>query len=368
MYPPDTSCIFNFLRLSIIPDQTNEIFQEAGNLFQNNSIDWDELYRSSKMHSLRPQVMNLLNKIPSISVPKGFSESINYYCRQNLYNQLNYIGEFFRIRNFLRKENIEIIPFKGFSLTADVYDNLADRESGDVDVFIKTDDLSRIRELMMANCYVPEEYSEKLSLKEILRKDQEYCFERIEDGKPTFRIEFHWGICPPDYGMDIRFEDLIDQTETKKIQNEEFTGLTPSAHLLLVIFHHGGKDKFFSLRHTCDIARILNKYGNLDWSWIIKMSEKYHAERLIYTGINLANSLTGIKVPSDIAEYVGSGKIRKLAENRILHMKHNLQYGNKVRYDVDNWLFRMRSRTGVMTNIRSTAATLRFLMSKIISS
>lgn len=368
MSPNKPSYIFDLLRLSIIPEQTEAVLEEARMILRNKISDWDELYRSAEIHSLRPQILNLLQKIPSVNVPEGLSESLNYYCRQNLYNQLNYIGEFFRIRNFLRKENIEIIPFKGFSLAADVYDNLADRESGDVDVFIKTDDLSRIRELMTANGYLPEEYSVNLTLREILKKDQEYSFERIEDGKPTFRIEFHWGICPPDYGMDIRFEDLIDQSEMKKIQNEELIGFTPSAHLLLVIFHHGGKDKFFSLRHLCDIARILNKYDDLDWSWINKMAERYHAERLVFTGISLAESLAGIKVPSEIVSEVGSAKIKKLAENRISHMKHNLQFRNKTRNDIDNWLFRMRSRTGVMTNIRSTGATVRFLISKLIPS
>lgn len=355
--------MFEILTLSITPGNPVDVINRAEDILKSGRVDWNELYRLATLHAIRPQVHDLLQKLSPGNIPRDSGSVFRDYTRLNLFNQLRFFHKFLEIRDLLFKENIEILPFKGFSLAALTRGNIAFREAGDVDVFARISDLQGIREAMLSNGYSPEPKYHNRSLEEILEKDQEYSFERLEGGRCIFHIEFHWGICPPDYGMNIRFEDLVTQSGPLTVQDVKFTGLTPAAQFLLAILHHGGNDKFTKLKYIDDIAYLLHDRDDLDWDWINWESKRFHAEKLVYTGVKLASVLGGIKIPSMIYKEVTAKSIEKLAIERINVLKNLGQPRNRFLYNFNNWRFRMRSRTGIRQNIKSTMATLRFVLS-----
>ncbi len=72
-----------------------------------------------------------------------FRERLNDAIQDNLLRQLRYVAEFFQIRDWLEKENITVIPYKGFWLGEVMYGNLAERYSSDIDLFIHSNALER---------------------------------------------------------------------------------------------------------------------------------------------------------------------------------------------------------------------------------
>ena len=69
----------------------------------------------------------------------------------------------------------------------------------------------------------------EFTIEEIKSRFQEYNFDRIEGDISRFHIEFHWGICPPGYGMGIRLEDLVSQTKTEKFSGQGNRSIYPRA-------------------------------------------------------------------------------------------------------------------------------------------
>jgi hypothetical protein len=358
---------FNLLLQAIRLDDPDAVVREAEKIISGNEVDWEYLYAIANVHSVKPQLAKLIEMVSSEILPGTFRERLNDACRQNLFNQLSYVLEFFRVKNFLEESGIQIIPFKGFWLAYDAYGNLADRESQDVDVFVNIQDLERIKFLMTENGYLEEDTYKKFTVGEIKSRFQEYNFDRMEGDKSRFHIEFHWGICLPEYGMGIKLEDLASQIMNVMFQGHEIQVFTPNAHLLLVLMHHGGKDRFLQLKQVNDIACILKKYEDIDWDLLISKAKRFNAEQLIYVGANIAATLTRVQIPGHIRARAESGKIDRLVKNRIrLMMKPPDQWHN-IAFNYNNWLFRMSTRTGLRTRFKITAATGKEVLIKFMS-
>ena len=69
--------------------------------------------------------------------------------------------------------------------------------------------------------------------------------------------------------------------------------------------------------------------------------------------------MAGAEVPRELEERVNRGRIRRMADDRMKVMARSPGKWSSAAVNSGNWLFRMRSRTGLMTRMRLTAATAR---------
>ena len=112
--------------------------------------------------------------------------------QDNLVRQLRYVAEFFQIRDWLEKEGIIVIPYKGFWLGEDIYGNLADRESGDIDLFIDWNELEKIKAIMTQKGYLLHEALTGLTDDYIFNELAEYNFDKYSGDICISHVEFHW--------------------------------------------------------------------------------------------------------------------------------------------------------------------------------
>lgn len=345
---------FEILRQSVRLDDPADAVRETERIIKSNQIDWDDLYTRADIHSVKPQLAQLMGKVAPVLVPDDFRERVNYAYQQNLYDQLSYTAEFIKVRKFLYGEGIPAVPFKGFWLAHSIYGNLADREASDVDIFINIKDLERIKVLMLNKGYQADSFFSPFNLEEIKKKFGEYNFEKIEDGVKKFHFEFHWHISNTNYGLSISYDNLKSQITSGRMQDQVFPVYSPSANLLLAIMHHGGKDPFRELKQVLDIAMILNKDKYIYWEWVLGISKRFNVEKLVYTAIKISSYLTGVGVPGIIRKHVESWNTKNLAKNRIRFLS-KLPSNHHRWITLNDWLFRIRSRTGLKIKIRLAA-------------
>ncbi len=356
------SPVFELLLLSLKSDE-DTASERAAAIITGGGVLWDELVRLAKLHCIRPQLLGLLTRMPSGVVPDSIVSGLQDECRTILINQLNYSAEFFRVKDILAGEGIRIIPFKGFWMAHEVYGSIGNRESFDVDVLTDSSSLERIRELMTGAGYTGEHRYRGLTINEIMKSFREYNFDRIDEGRSVFHIEFHWGICPPGYGMPVSVSDLSDHITGGTFQGRNLEVFTPAAQLLLALLHHGGKDRFVLLKQVNDVAMLVRNGGGIDWKWLANAMRRYNAEPLLYTALNLASRVTGIRVPAGLEKQVNTVGIHRLADDRMKVMALPPERRNTISFNLGNWLFRMRSRKGFTTRLKLTAATARALLS-----
>lgn len=343
MFSPE----FRILLLSCWFDDTGEGVVEAQKIIKVNKIDWGDVYERANFHGIKPQLGYLLEKLTSSLSPADIFEKLREAVQDNLVRQLRHIAEFFQVREWLEKENIAIIPFKGFWLGEAMYGNLAGRESYDIDLFIDRNDLERIKPIMAQKGYLLHESITELTDDYIYNELAEYNFDRYSGDTCISHIEFHWRSCMTFYRMDIGLADLSSQIVPGRIQDRELQVFSPAANLLLAVMHHGGKECYWQLKQVLDIAHIIRRYPDMDTKWLFTQAERFHVRSLLFLGVRLASELTGISIPSAFTRDVNKERISRLARNRIQLMAKPVLKLAKYKDGLQSWFFKVRSRDGL---------------------
>lgn len=350
---------FEILLQSVRLDDQKGAAAAAESIISGGAVNWDEVYERADFHGIKPQLLNLLDKLSSSRVPAHVKQKLEETVQSNLIRQLHYAAEFFRIREWLDNEGITVIPYKGFWLGEEMYGNLGGRESSDIDLFIYRHDLEKIKSIMAERGYIKQGSLTQLTDDYILNELAEYNFDSFSGDNCLSHIEFHWRSSMTFYRMDIRMEDLRSQVIKGMIQGRELQVFSPAADLLLVVMHHGGKETFFRLKQILDIAAIIRKSPELDTEWLFRQAERFHVSSLLFLGVRLASDLTGVSIPRGFTEHIKKRHIISMTENRMRLLARAAGRLRMYSGELDFWFFKIRSRDGLGTKAHLCRYTLR---------
>lgn len=353
-----------FLLLALRHDRENPCATEASVLASDKGIKWDYLFNLAAFHAVRPQLANLVSDTECDLIPVSFRERLAAAGRENLYLQLRLAAEFFQVRDQLESHGITVVPFKGFMLGYEGYGNPAEREGYDVDVYMEENQVMKAGEVMRDAGYTLEHSFRGHSWKQLRRMTQELNFDRENDGMSNFHMELHWGIAPAQYGLGIGISELRDRIIKTDIQGRELTAFSPTAHLLLILLHHGGKDRFEKLKQVKDIAVMIGNNGSVDWQWLLATAGRLGALPVVYTAAGLASEICGTPVPVQLKKGLETPSSVKLVNDRFNSLMRPLNEYDTLKFNAENWLFRMRSRTGLILKLRITAATVKAVITR----
>jgi hypothetical protein len=345
---------FNLLLQSVRIDDEEDTLKSAEEIITGNEINWDDLYSEAELHSVKPQLAKLISSLDTTLVPEEFRVRLNLAHQANLYLQMSYASEFIRLNKILNESGILVVPFKGFWLAGEFYSNLADRESIDIDLFIRENDLERIAFIMINEGYQPQPDFLPYSIDRIKKSFHEYNFDRFEGDVRLFHVEFHWRMSTEVYGMDIRLEDLSSEIVKGKLQGHEIDVFTPSANLLLTVMHHGGKDLFRELKQVLDIAMILKNNNRINWKLLLDEADRFNIRNLVLVAVLLASEISGAEIPAGIIEITRSEKIIKLTESRMRFLAEMSEGKSGIRLGLNRWFFRMQSLTSLKVKLQVT--------------
>ena len=339
---------YELLQLSLHINDISGRDTRTRELISAHDINWSLLYGLADFHKVKPQLAGLFSGSVYEMAPAGFTSSLEDGCRQNLTDQLGHVSEFFRVARRLAEVGITVVPFKGFWLAEKYYGNLAARESDDIDVFVRYADLVKIRSIMPDTGYrIGTPY-----LQEVNRRDCEFNYGLYSGGRCISHIEFHWRMAPSGFGLDITLDDLAGCIVNSEVQGQPLPVFDPSATLLLTVMHHGGKDAFASLKQVNDIAVILRREEEIDWQWLMDEARRFGCMSLVAVSASLASLVTGVPVPDYLRAEAGSERTRRLADNRFRYLSVQPDKRRKFRFQVHDWLFRIRSRDGLAVKLK----------------
>ncbi len=342
------SAEMNLLHQSARLDDPDDAIKEAERIIGSGRIKWDDLYIMADFHCIKPQVTSMLKKLPDGFVPEGVSNRFSEAGRNNIFQQLQNAGEFLKVKHLLDEAGIKAVPFKGFWFDYDLYGNLGNRESSDIDVFIDIKDLERIKPVMHSAGYQTQGTLLELTDEYIRNELAEYNFNKYDGEARLAHVEFHWRIGLRAYRMNINMSDLESQIKNSVFQNRELEVFSPSANLLLAVMHHGGKDRYIKIKDIIDIALLIRKYRNdTDWNWLLSKAKEFNVSTLVFLGARLASILTGIEIPSEIREKTFSAGTGKLAEKCLIRMELPPARWFSFNDEMNGWFFKIRTRDGL---------------------
>lgn len=237
----------------------------------------------------------LYQKLAPLSgaVPPKTLDQLRAAYATNMQNALLLARELTRILDCVGALGIELIPYKGIVLSETCYGDIAMRQAGDLDLFVRRRDVSRTSAALRGMGYTPRLEIPANSEIDYVRAGYEYSFDGPL-GKAS--LELQWALQPRYYAVDYDVDGLFARAASQSVAGFGVKTLSPD-DLLLVLSLHAAKHVWGRLIWLCDIAQIL-KRGDVDFSSAISRARELGIMRILHVTLLLANGFLETPIPA----------------------------------------------------------------------
>jgi hypothetical protein len=264
-----------------------------------DGLDWPLLVGTALAHAVGPLLEWHVRRQGPKNVPAALREELSGRFRDNALHSLVLAGELVRLARLFADEGVRMLPFKGPTLAARGYGNLALREFVDLDLLLAPSDVARARTLLASagyHCKLP------------LAPAQEDAYLATIGQMPFVRdglrilVELHARLMPRDFHFPLTLEDLWPRRQPVTLAGQQVFTLGDE-DLLVVLCAHGGKHCWTTLGWIADVAALARACPALDWGKVLTTAHALRSERIFSLGILLAYELLEAPVPLEVVEW-----------------------------------------------------------------
>lgn len=280
--------------------------------------DWNCIEALAESHRLLPLLYWELNSAGPEIVPLSLTEKF----QRNTRNCLFLTGELFRVLDLFDRGGIAAIPFKGPTLAISAYNNLALRHFGDLDILVRTEDVWRARDLLLANGY-------NTRLK--LTPGRESAYTRSYDELVMYGphesplVELHWAFLPPHFSVGLELPAFWERAVKVELGNRVVPSLA-SEDLFLVLCLHGSKHCWSYLGLVCDVAWLITKHP-LSWPPLLQTARDLGVHRMVLMACFLAFQVFDVPLAEEVARDLGGDPEVEILAKKIIRalfgVRHN---------------------------------------------
>jgi hypothetical protein len=280
-------------------------------LLLTKSTRWDLLFRLADQHGVTSLLYESLEPFTSL-VPAAILASLRQDHERNIHKSLFLARELIRILDCLGELGIEVIPYKGVVLSELYYGDIALRQAGDMDLFVRKEDVARIKRAVRDLGYTPRLLIPADAEPDYIASGYECTFDSAA-GKNL--LELQWALQPRFYAVDFDMQGLFERSRNVRVAGRVMK--TPSPEdLLLILSVHAAKHVWGRLIWLCDTAQIL-KREHLNWDWIQSQAAEIGIERILHITLLLLNRFFETRIPSTIESRLLKDKTAKTLVEQI---------------------------------------------------
>lgn len=304
-------------------------------------VHWQSLFDLAARHGVQQLLYEALTA-GSAPIPAEQLLPLQQSHQLNLRKALLLSRELIRIVDHLSALGIETIPYKGLALAEAIYGDIGLRQPGDIDLLVRRQDFSRVRDAVRDIGFTPHSHLSAAQERAHLKCGYEYSFDGTAG--PNL-LEVQWAVQPRFYSIDFDMDGIFERAV--QVNVAEHAMKTPSPEdLFLVLSAHAAKHVWGRLIWLCDLARIMT-LPNLDWQWIASQGNELGIARILGVTMILANGLLGAAIPDTAAQ---AGFKFDDTETAALGEEIQLHMAGENAYDVESLAYfrlmlRLRERT-----------------------
>lgn len=265
-------------------------------------IEWEAALRLADHHGTSSLLYRNLSRLGEV-VPAAALTALRQRYERNVHKSLFLTRELIHILDCLDAIGIEVIPYKGVVLSEVYYGDMALRQCGDIDLFVRGRDVARIKNAVRELGYTQRVAIPESAAEHYIASGYECTFDSSA-GKNL--LELQWALQPRYYAVDFDMDGLFERAVKVMVAGRRVK--TPSPEdLLLVLSVHAAKHVWGRLIWLCDIERILalgKELENLNWDWVQARAREFGIERILHVTLLLASRLLATPMPSAIEEAV----------------------------------------------------------------
>src|SRR3984885_2715606 len=258
------------------------------------TVEWATVLRLAEHHGTSALLYQNLSRLGS-GVPPDVMVSLRERYEKNVRKSLFLARELMLILDRLDGLGIEVIPYKGIVLSEVYYGDMALRQAGDMDLFVRRNELSRIKDAVRELGYTPRANIPQEAEQNYLASGYEWTFDSPA-GKNL--LELQWALQPRFYALDYDMDGLFERAVNATIAGRNIKTPCPE-DLLLVLSVHAAKHVWGRLIWLCDIAQIV-KRQDLNWGWVRAQAHRLGIERMVHITLLLSNHFLATPIPAGI--------------------------------------------------------------------
>ena len=260
-----------------------------------NEIKWERVLSISNKHSIRPLVYKIL---ADVTKPEPVAAKIKEEYFSVITKSWQQAIETERLINLLKANGILAVPYKGTVFSKQFYGDLISRESSDIDLIIKTEDLEKVIASLERDGYISASgFEYQCWGQKYFKYYKDYNLNKFKQNDIEFHIELHWAVAEYYLGINEKSSNLLYQVDNTKQQiiKTEVDFLCSNAHFLAVLIHHSVKDSFKSLKNIIDISQILqNKQSETDSEFISENVALLHINKAFALANIISTNIFGV--------------------------------------------------------------------------
>ncbi|TLV01170.1 nucleotidyltransferase family protein [Dyadobacter luticola] len=256
------------------------------------NLDTAQLAKFLHYHRVRPQLLAFLHR-NELNI--GINEALAAECQKITILNLMLAREVLRITDQLQRDHIPCFAYKGILWAQWLFDNVGHREAGDIDLLVAEADILRATAALKEEGeYKPDTYREFLLSEPNIRKaffgtDYHVLLQRELD---SIVVELHWQIAYPRLGYDFPRSEWDVHSKTYQVARGNLKGFDNEYQFLLLLVHHGGKEKWSNLKYMADLAAYMNRYGDVtDWKKVFRLAGEKNILTLLTWSLGILKAL-----------------------------------------------------------------------------
>jgi len=284
-------------------------------------VEWEAVLRLADNHGVSSLLYQNLSRLGDM-VPSAVLDALRQRYDKNVYKSLFLTSELMRILDCLEGLGIGAIPYKGVVLSEVYYGDMALRQTGDIDLFVRKRDVERSKNALREMGYTTRLVIPEDAVEEYMASGYEWTFD--SPAGPNL-LELQWALEPRFYAVDFDMEGLFERAVKVTLGGRSVK--TPSPEdLLLVLSVHAAKHVWGRLILLRDIAQIL-KLENLNWDWVQSRARELGIERILGVTFLLANRFLGAGIPVAVESVILTDRAaRVLADEIAANMAAGVSY------------------------------------------
>jgi len=310
-----------------------------------DEIDWVYLLTTAFRHGLLPLLYRQLQAICPELVPPIWMEDLRDHFHRLAQRNLFLASELCTILEQLQADGVMAVPWKGPTLAASAYGNLALREFVDLDFLLREEDIPKAHTPLLALGYRPQFYRKNGRGMVRLRDAGQYPFTR-EDGKSL--VELHSEITLRHFPVPPDLLRVWKRLESTALGGKTIPTLSLE-DLLLFLCVHGAKDFWKQLKWICDISELVGIPERINWGQLLERAGRLGCEPMLFLGLYLASDLLGASLPKQVSDRVRTDAVKSAAAQVRRHLFQNPHRSPGV---WGRWWFRVRMQERVWDGLR----------------
>lgn len=267
------------------------------------------LCRLAAEHRVRPRMLEGLGLLPGLELPAETTSSLEAFRRLHSVRVLSLIRELRRLEAALRANGVRFATFKGPTLAARLYGDAAGREYSDIDLIVPRAQYESAEQTLTAlgYCGVQGDRAFRRAFLAHLRQ----CAFAHPDVDAT--VDLHWDFRGIHLPFPLSPDDIWAQLEPFTIGGASVPTIG-GLNLALLLAGHGTKEAWRSLDWICDIAMLVDRCPDLDWSEIHQHARRRRCGDAVLLACTLADRLLGTPLPGPLAKpLAASARVPRLA-------------------------------------------------------